>query len=147
MGVSIRDVDYGWADLTVGIKRLQGQAVKVGVDDRPHEPSGVPTDEIGLYHEFGRGVPERSFLRAWVDEKHGAIQTELGRWVERALEDGIDWRGPFGDWCIEQIQARMYAGIAPALSDNTKGRYNQLGIPLINTSQLVNAIVRELEGE
>ncbi len=144
--VSIKDVDYGLAWMTVGIKRLRGQGVKVGVDDRPHEPTGQPTDEIGLYHEFGRGVPERSFLRAWIDEEREVIQDKMGELITTTLEGGGDWRGPFGKWCVAQVQQRINAGIAPALSDATLGR-RPARPPLLDTHQLVTAVIYELEGE
>ncbi len=145
MSVSIKDVDLGYNSFFGALRGLRGQAVKVGVGDAPHEPSGTPTDEIAAAHEFGVGVPERSFLRAWVDEKREQIQARMEKDLSDTLFSRDDWRKPFGQWCVDQIRARIWANIPPPLQESTAARKGTT-VPLIDSGQLVNAIIDEIEG-
>jgi hypothetical protein len=149
-GVTITDTDHGYARLRDGIKSARG-AVRVGVDDRPHAPSGIPTDELAKIHEFGLGAqPERSFLRGWIDENQNNIRQALRYWNLEALKGRITFkeaRAKFAAFCVHGIQARIRRGIAPPLFIDTfnrkKGPHPE--IPLIDSEQLYNAIVAELD--
>jgi hypothetical protein len=140
-GVDIRDEDHGYADFKSRLKNIRG-AVKVGVDDVPHMPTGQPTDEIGLLHEFGRGVPERSFLRAWVDANRLAIQEKLADVGIDYLFTGNAWQVPFGQWAVGEIRKRMWGNIPPPLNPRTARRKNT-EIALIDSGQLIMAIIDE----
>jgi hypothetical protein len=147
-GVDIRDEDHGYRDLLERYKHIKG-AVNVGVDAVPHMPTGQMTDEIGAFHEFGNGVPERSFLRAWVDENQQAIQeklTDLG--LTYLLDGEINaWQIPFGQWAVKEIKNRIAHEIPPPLAPKTIARKQGSGaqVPLIDTNQLMRAIIDEWE--
>lgn len=149
-GVVIRDTDNGYERLRTSFKSARG-AVRVGVDSRPHEPSGIPTDEIAKIHEFGLGdQPERSLLRGWVDENQNNIRQALRYWNLEALQGRITFREArekFAAFCVHGIQARIMRGIAPPLFVDTfkrkKGAHPE--IPLLDTEQLYNAIIAELD--
>ena len=145
VGGSISDDDHGYAEMGIRLRQIKA-AVKVGVDDRPHAPSGQPTDEIGTYHEFGQGnMPERSFLRAWVDEKERDIREKIADLaLAQVLDGGPDWRIPFGQWAVDRIRERIWALIPPPLKIATVLRKGGV-TPLVDTMQLVNAILDELE--
>lgn len=139
-------------------------SVRVGVlaerGAMPHEAgagskiSKVPTVvEIAAIHEFGLGVPERSFVRAYIDENEGRIRQMLlalmrGA-IERALTQGragkIDdtaRRGvlsKLGMKMVGEIQQRISRGIAPALAESTIARKGS-STPLIDTGQLRSSI-------
>jgi hypothetical protein len=144
-GVQITDKDNGYDAVIKAFRRsLKKGAVKVGVDARPHEPTGQPTDEIAAFHEFGQGVPQRSFLRAWVDENPVAIHDKMAECCAGQLNGGPDWRVPFGAWAIAEIKARIEKNIPPPLAPSTVKRKGS-SVPLIDTEQLINAIISELE--
>jgi hypothetical protein len=144
-GVQIYDADHGFAAIvTKRLNSVRGQ-VDVGVDDRPHEPSGVPTDEIGACHEFGLGhMPQRSFLRAWVDESHLIIREKLNALLLETIIYGKDWRAPFGQWVVDRLRQKIWLVIPPPLQDATLERKGDAP-PLVDTGQLVNAIIDQLE--
>lgn len=148
-GVTITDTDHGFRALRVAVRGASG-AVTVGVDSKPHEPSGLPTDVLGAIHEFGLGhVPERSFLRAWVDENQNAIRLEIRKAVLATLEGGVPWKeslDEFGAWCVTGIRARIMRGIDPPVYIDTFKRKTGMHaeIPLVDTEQLIQAIMFEL---
>jgi hypothetical protein len=141
--VEISDKDYGWDAIVRTYERQLRGSVEVGVSDVPHEPTMMPTDEIGTFHEFGLGVPERSFLRAWVDENKQEITTQLHTRGLETLCGGVDWREGFGQWCVDKIRARIWAGLEPPNAIVTALRKGG-STPLIDTMQLVNAILHEV---
>lgn len=71
MSVKIQDKDKGYKKLlkdakvgapvvTVGIHAAEGQ--------QKHKDSELTVLDIAAFNEFGLGVPERSFVRAWADK-------------------------------------------------------------------------------
>jgi len=145
-GVDIRDEDHGYAEVMHRFRHQLRGAVMVGVDDRPHDPTGQPTDEIGAYHEFGFGVPERSFLRAWVAENTLAIQEKIADLaLAQLLDNAEDWREPFGRWAQGQIRHHIFNDhIPPPLDPRTVARKGN-DTPLFDSGQLAQAILFELE--
>lgn len=145
MTVSIQDKDNGYARLLTNVRGAQG-AVKIGVANTPHSEAKMPCDELGKIHEFGLGVPQRSFLRGWVDENRDAIKQQLGYYIEMHLRGTMTWRAAltkFGEWCVRGVQARMVAHIPPPLAASTVKRKGS-DIPLIDSEQLYNAVIFEL---
>jgi len=124
-------------------------SVKVGVDNRPHPTAKMPTDDLGAIHEFGLGVPQRSFLRPWIDMNESAIVA----YMTRGVNDIIAGRETsflaimrrIGDYAVKGILGRIRAGILPELAIRTvkkKGHY----LPLVDTHAMTDAIVYEVEG-
>lgn len=151
MSLRILDVDKGYAK----VRAFAGASgsVKVGVPDTPHQPSGIPTDEIAKKHEFGDGtVPERSFLRAWVDQNERRIKAKAKNSLLWALDTGAPFNealGLLGQWSIWGVRAFINKKIPPPLSRRTlktkKGEFRTT--PLIDTTQLWNSITCEVEGK
>jgi hypothetical protein len=151
-GVQIIDRDHGYKEFTRRLRRL-GADVRVGVSSTPHDPDGTPCDEIAAAHEFGLGVPQRSFLRAWADDD--AYVSSLNGVLDRALEEYIHERkslpealATVGKWMVESIRARMRGGLSPSLDQRTVERKRAEGetlTPLIATGQLENAITYETD--
>src|ERR1700682_419186 len=145
MNIQVSYKDSGYARLLTNVKGAQG-AVKVGVSDIMHTKANMPCDELGKFHEFGLGVPQRSFLRGWVDENREAIRRQLGFYTEMTLRGSMTWRAAltkFGEWAVAGIHARMRAHIPPPLAASTVKRKGS-DIPLIDTQELYNAIIFEL---
>lgn len=136
----IQDQDHGYARLlrTAAAQR-RGAAVAVGIQgsDATKDHGGATMAEIAAVHEFGLGhVPERSFIRAWVDENRAAIETRLRNTAIEVQAGRIDAQGGlnrFGVWAVGQIRSRILAGIEPAL------KYRE-GTPLVDTGQLISSI-------
>jgi hypothetical protein len=111
--------------------------------------AGLTVGQIASYHEFGRGVPERSFIRGYVDshrqlidgwikdaakkllKRGGAttIQKELGK-LGLKIEDGM----------ADYIESALW--LRP-LDQRTIDR-KRSSTPLIHTGQLVRSISSEV---
>jgi hypothetical protein len=138
----ISDRDNGYARLMVNVRKLsRGRTINVGVTDSPHAGSGLPTSTIGAIHEFGLGhVPQRSFLRGWVDENEQGWFASLKERVYRALLGDGAYADGFGQYAVDGVRARMRLGIGPALLEATIKRKQNGTTPLIETEQLINGI-------
>lgn len=146
----VTDRDNGFKALVARMK-FDTQGVSVGVDSRPHEPTGVPTDEIAMAHEFGIGVPQRSFLRGWVEENENVIFGMLRKWASAIVTGEITYteaQTRFGEFAVNSIRSRIIRGIDPPLVPETINR-KQTGrfatIPLIDTDQMHDAIIYQID--
>lgn len=160
--MSVVDRDFGFKSLLSNMMDADGSAVFVGIRQAKGAevyPESDPSDaatmaEIATINEFGspeHHIPERSFLRATLDENEDRFQKRLGTALgeiitephaaERAL-------GMLGEVAVGSVQARMAQGIAPALSPVTiaerarKGRPSTK--PLIDTGRLRQSIEYEV---
>lgn len=106
---------------------------------------GLTVVEIATVHEFGGGhVPERSFLRAFV-EQYEADLRELLRRLLLGVTQGIMTRDEalerFGVFVVNKIKERIAAGIEPALAESTlASKGPDKFVPLINTGQMRNSV-------
>jgi len=120
--------------------------VSVGIheDDggKAHGEDGLTTADVGSFHEFGLGVPQRSFLRGYFDEHQAEIDEASDAAVERIL-GGADPRqqaGRVGLLMESGIKERMLARIPPPLAPSTRKRRGESAVPLVDTSQLIGAV-------
>jgi hypothetical protein len=150
-GVKITDTDHGYRALQEASKRLAAiETFKIGVNDSPHPNSDLTNDELGAIHEFGLGNnPERSFLRAWLDdEKLWMPELEKEMWAALGgdpLGHSTAWAKRFGAFCVKSIQDRIRRHIPPPLLASTLNRKQGDDTPLIDTGTLINAIEVELK--
>lgn len=90
MSVTVKDVDHGFKKLLENAHAAaKGSGVSVGIHakegDVQHKPEPgkkpepVTVLDVAIWNEFGLGVPERSFLRAWVDQNPGPNADALRR--------------------------------------------------------------------
>ena len=150
--MTVIDRDHGYAALFRRLATEQrGRVVDVGVMGQEgagiYEGTGLTVADVASFHEFGRGVPERSFIRAYVDENRAKIEDRLRVMAKRVIsgqlrsfEEGLEL---IGLRIQAEIQARIRGGISPGLSDATiesKGS----STPLIDTGQLLSSITYEL---
>jgi hypothetical protein len=148
------DVDRGLAALA---QRLAGKArVRVGVLSDEPKASGDGNDsamtllDVAARNEFGApaaGVPQRSFIRATVDQEQARI---------RAMQSSQATRIISGDTtpeiALEQIgavvqgsiQARIARGIDPPNAPSTVARKGS-SKPLVDTGQLRSSITYVVE--
>lgn len=107
--------------------------------------------EVAMIHEFGAGhVPQRSFIRATIDENRSEItrlQVAVAKHVllgNITAEQGLD---QIGTAVVGMVQTRIEKGIAPPLAASTKKakaartkRGDKKDTPLILTGQLLNSV-------
>lgn len=159
--VRLTDTDHGYdallervrraaegCDLTVGIHEAEGAEEKEGADSE--EEQGLSLVDVASFHEFGLGVPRRSFIADWADESRASHEEQLRKIAQavvsgkvESLEQGLSRLGSL--WAAE-VQKRIADGIEPELAESTIKRKGS-SKPLINTGQLRSAIRPYLNGK
>jgi hypothetical protein len=148
--VTVSDKDQGYSALVSRIFGLDSPKISVGIheEDGAHDHEGLTVVALAAIHEFGLGVPERSFIRAWFDENESRAAEALRRLLVSVIEEK---RSPnqaleaFALWAVGEIQARMARGIAPELAESTIARKGS-SVPLIDTGQLRSSISYQILG-
>ena len=108
-----------------------------------HKESGLTVGDLAEIHEFGLGVPERSFLRAWFDAERDSIlialraahrQVLLGKLTPQQAGNliGLRFVGQIQKWIADNK-------VQPPSSDETNARKGS-SVTLIDTGQLRAAI-------
>ncbi len=145
----VTSVDHG-ADAMVKVaKTFHHMTLKVGILEKGGETyaDGMTVGAIGTIHEFGLGVPERSFIRAWADENEGQIRSQIKKQLARVLKGELSaeaaW-GQLGALFVGQIQKRIVDHIEPPLADSTI-RAKGSSTPLIDTGVLKSSITFTVE--
>lgn len=128
-----------------------GRGVRVGIladepkRSREPETSGLSLVEVALIHEFGApaaGIPQRSFLRATIDEHAPDIRRLILAVAARALDGAItpaQALDQIGSKVAGWVQTRIDQGIAPPLKPETIARKGS-SKPLVNVGQLKAAV-------
>jgi len=157
---TVTDTDRGAKAMVSRLRALaqSTRKVRVGVlSDAPKKSaesggSAYSLLEVAIAHEFGApasGLPQRSFIRATVDERRADIErlqltlakrVALGQITEEQALNALGAK--VAAWC----QARIVAGIAPPLAASTLARKKGKATPLILTGQLRSSITYALEG-
>lgn len=132
-------------EVTTGVHSAEGSEVEEGSD--------LTVSEIAAIHEFGAGhVPERSWLRDFVEENHG----KLGDMLEKTAVQIYKGADPdvamkrFGLAVVGMIKERIISGIEPPLDEETKLEKQRVtggeakDTPLIRFGQFVGAIAHEV---
>jgi hypothetical protein len=145
---ALQDRDRGYRSLLRNIGGARsGTTVKVGfqgprAEEQEHD-ADLTVVEIAAIHEFGFGnVPERSMIRAWVDQNGPAIKRLMNQLADQVIKGEINIKTAmdrFGIWAVGQIQLRIADGIEPKLADSTIAHKGS-SVPLINTGQMRSAI-------
>lgn len=124
--------------ITTGIHGREGGA----------EHEGGTVSEIAEINEFGLGVPQRSFVRAWFDENLDKFPKAIRAELEAALKAGKP-KQAFKSLAVTiqaSIQQRISNGIEPENADSTilqKGS----STPLIDEGILRSAILTKVGEE
>lgn len=155
--MNVRVQDKGLDELTKRLTKLP-PAVTVGVhaaqgDKVRQDSSDITVAEVAAIHEFGLGdVPERSWLRAFVDENEERLRKMLSASMKQVAQGkltDVQAMERFGLAVVGMIKKRIVAGIDPELKPKTKKRKEQLTggpkeTPLILYSQFISSILHEL---
>jgi hypothetical protein len=85
----VQDIDHGWAAVQEMLRGISDAHVTVGLhsDAAPYEAGrgeAANVAQIASFHEFGQGVPQRSFFRPTMDanrDKYFALQERICRLI------------------------------------------------------------------
>jgi hypothetical protein len=144
----ISDTDYGYKALVaaLGDKPFE-KSVKVGVPDTVRA-DGQINDEVAARNEFGFGVPERSFLRSYVDQNAYHIADRIVAFVvDVALNNRFTWLKAFqnlGAEMVQNVQDHIETNIPPPLSPRTVQKKGH-DLALVETHELIESITFETD--
>lgn len=172
---AVKERDRGMKEIFKRVRDMHGD-VKVAVGIRGESaydrvksikeggiyvaPDALLLVDIATIHEYGtesKGgyIPERSFIRATVDDNRLRYEDFLYRMALQILDpkkklDPKRALALLGELVKSDIQRRIRKGIAPELSDRTKEARQRAGntstIPLIVTGQLIGGISYDVRG-
>ncbi len=160
--VDVTDTDNGAKALFARLVAGNDVSLSVGIHAdagaKPYTPRPKKTDrtkkgatagppitlvELGEIHEFGLGVPQRSWLGDWFDEGQGTMKQQLHGVCVAVLKEKIEsfdqGLEQLGNLYVAQIQKRIAQGIEPANSPITIAMKGS-SVPLIDTGQFRGAI-------
>ena len=158
MSGKVVDKDNGWREMMARARELaNGPRVRVGIlDDEPKkvapgdEPTPLSLVEIAGIHEFGApdaGIPQRSFIRATVDQRADDIARLLQVQAQKAIEGKITAEQALeqtGAKVVSWVQRTITSQIPPPLAPATLAKKTVNGrvgnVPLVNTGQLKSSI-------
>jgi hypothetical protein len=141
-------------DFIIGqVKSFKRSYVKVGVLEgttRRSKVKAIMMAMIAAVHEYGspkRNIPERSFIRSWVEGSKSQINNTILRLL-RMVEDGkatsemaLKKLGAFG---VAGIRKQIKSVKTPPLKESTI-RQKKSSQPLIDTGQLRGGIQYKVE--
>lgn len=126
--------------LTVGVHGEEGGAST--------EDGKTTVGEVATMNEFGLGVPERSFIRAWAEEADGECRANLKALAvaitKGAVPDAQTGLDQLGLKFVGQVQARISSGIPPENAQSTVDKKGS-STPLINRGQLRSSVRHKVE--
>ncbi len=144
MAFVISDRDKGAKAVTKAIESTKALVLTVGV----HADAGGENLENAERHEFGLGVPQRSFIGSYADANEATIVARMGKAVAAGLKGTGNPRQNLEALalkCAGEVQEKIAAGIDPpnAISTIMKKGSSK---PLIDTGQLRSSITGKVEG-
>lgn len=159
MAVEVIDNRSAWDRILRELKELRRTVVTVGVhDDASARPGDDLTNpQLAAIHEFGAGrIPERSFLRATIDQDR-RVETfarDQAAEVAAGLRPAQQAGERIGVMATAAVKQRIRSHIPPPLAAVTIERKLEKGAhggglasmagsaaaPLIDTGQLINSI-------
>lgn len=147
MSLSVKDQDRGYRDLLVRLKKAK-TSVSVGIlqEEGAQEHGKTTVLDVATYNEFGLGVPERSFLRAWFDLNHKTVREQFSKLMRKVVK-GLELQNALdqlGLWMVGSIQKRITEHIPPPNAESTKKRKGS-DVPLIDTGQLRSSVTHRVE--
>lgn len=155
----VRDTDHGAKAMAARLKALAAstKTVRVGVlsdapkKEREGAAGKLSLVEVAAVHEFGApeaGIPQRSFIRATIDERRGDIEALQLVLAQRVVEGKItedQALAQLGAKVVAWVQARIASNIPPPLAEETAARKGS-SVALVDTGQLRASIVAEVRG-
>lgn len=155
MSVRIREVDHGAKALFERVAKMKKGAVDVGIfaelgsAQKSKGATGLTVLDVAAFHEFGLGVPERSFLRGYVDENQARIRgmiKSIATLIEQGKLDQNVALERLGMTIVGEIQKRIAQGIPPPNAPSTIAQKGS-STPLIDTGQLRSSITHKVRDQ
>ena len=150
MKSTVIDKDLGYKKIMESIKSIAANspAVTVGIHAKEGSESHAKTEltnvQLGTIHEYGLGVPERSFIRQTFDMNRDKYQKALdgaARGVSSGKASVVEGLKALGMFIVSTMQERIEKNSPQfkELAEVTKKRKGS-SKPLIDTGQLKNSI-------
>ena len=137
-----------WIKIQKEVSKFKKLYTAIGLHEGSNYPDGTSLPMVGFIHEYGTGnMPERSFIRAWVDTNKAQINrmtdTLYGKVIDGKLnaDRAIKLLGEFAEGGIKKYMTELKS---PANAESTikaKGSSN----PLIDTG-IMRANIKHKEG-
>lgn len=151
----ITEVDSGYAQLIKNLfDKSEKPVVNVGIHAKdgakPHLNSLLTIAEIAAVHEYGLGgMPERSFLRVWMNTYQKQCQEALKRLLLEAMNGKItkyQALEQFGVWMAGQIQQFIAANKVQPPTGQERNERKGSSVTLIDKGALRSSITFSVEG-
>ena len=147
-GSRVTDKDRGWKTILKNARKASDAnyaAVGVIGTGAAENHDGITNAELASVHEYGTldgRIPERSFIRATIDEQRDAYR-KLAKTLSEKIIDGklvkTQALDLLGVRAVADIVRKIRSGLEPDITDVTKDRKGS-SKPLIDTGQLVQSI-------
>ena len=153
--MTVRDRRGDWDALVARIRRLGRAKLTVGIhgEDTDRDDGDATNALVGTVHEFGLGVPRRSFLNDTIDQRRREVAAILTRAVRAvAAAPGARPLDRAAQEIAGLVQTRIAEGIEPALGAaalaerERRGGDSGEGVPLILSGQLRASILGKAKG-
>ena len=128
--------------------KLRDGIVRVGWFEGVRYKDGTPVARVARAHEYGYGVPRRSFLRPVIFRNEKNWVAQLGAVYARAVannEDTLPILDRFGRTVKAAIQHQIWEGHYLPLKPSTIKAKGGRTKPLIDTTLMVNSIDVQVE--
>lgn len=154
-GSRITDVDKGYKALVARVFDVGRPVVQAGIFEadgaQPHEGTPKATvADVATWHEFGLGVPERSFLRGYFDENRGRLLEMLRVEAKLVIAGKLSKEEALERFALKvqsEIQSRISVGGFGAYPENALSTIAKKGssTPLVDTGQLRSSITTRVD--
>lgn len=151
--MTVRDRDRGANALLRAMRKrpkvrvgVMGSKASEAKSVRGGGKSDTTVIDVATKHEFGIGVPRRSFIADWADESEAEARRRLRKAAERieSPEDLDKELNKFGLWAVGDIVQRITRRIDPPISQATEDRKGS-DVPLVDTGQLKSSITYDVD--
>lgn len=152
--MKIRETDRGWKALKARLDKFAGAVKEITVGIHAQDGDAPKGDtkllDVALAHEFGLGVPRRSFIADWHEEnraKHEQQMIAMAKAIVAGTVPSAEVAAQrLANLWVGEVQKRIVAGIAPALAEETVRR-KKSSTPLIDTGQLRSSVSYAIDGK
>ncbi len=130
-------------DLEESLKKLMKTTINVGIlEDAGTYPNGTSVATVGAVHEYGLGVPQRSFLKVPFEEAEKDIEENSAKISKELIEGDIDL-----DEAVETMGEYLVTVSKNSWTDNNWAPTKSSNPPLYDTGQLFDSINYEVNDD
>lgn len=143
-------------DKDMGFKKLAAElsgagTITLGVQgkeaEETHGDGPLTVGQVAAIHELGIRVPERSWLRSWMDVQETRMMSDMARAYQQVIKGQKSRKAAMADvgyqWVVELRDNIRSGKIRPALAAATVARKGH-HTPLLDGGQLMNSITYKL---